>query len=48
MTKDERDQLRRTLEWVLEATQASPELEMTIRKAIDELCDEEPLGPEVV
>ena len=48
MTKDERDQLRRTLEWVLKATQASPKLEATILKAIDELRDEEPLGPEVV
>ena len=48
MTKKERAQLRRTLEWVLKATQASPELEKTILKAIHELTDEEPVSPEVV
>lgn len=48
LTKEEKDQLRRTLEWVLVATQTSEETTQAIQKAIEMLRTESPVGPEVV
>lgn len=48
LTKEEKQELQRTLRWVLVATQVSDAHRETILKTIDLLGEEEPIGPEAV
>ena len=46
LTQEEKEELRRTLEWVLVATQSTPETRSTIDKVIELLKIETPVGVE--
>ena len=48
LTKEEKQELQRTLRWVLVATQVSDAHRETILKTIDLLEEEEPIGPGAV
>ena len=45
-TRKEKDEIRRTLQWVLAATQTSEESTRTIKRFIDMLEELEPVSPE--